>query len=148
MVLDVTRTRSLRAKRMSTVEPCYWMLHVLDHSEQNVCQLWNHVTGCSNNRSLRAERMSIVEPCYWMLHVQDHSEQNVCLLWNHVTGCYTYYITQSRTYVYCGTMSLDVTRTRSLRAERMSNVEPCYWLIHVLDHSEQNVCLMWNHVTG
>ena len=43
---------------------------------------------------------------------------------------------------------MDVTRTRSLRAERISNVEPCYWLLHVLDYSEQNVSLLWKHVTG
>ena len=46
MVLDDTRTRSLRAERMSTVEARYWMLHVLDHSEQNACLPWNHGTGC------------------------------------------------------------------------------------------------------
>ena len=45
MLLDDTRTRSLREERMSTVEPCYWMTHVLDHSEQNVCLLWKHATG-------------------------------------------------------------------------------------------------------
>ena len=109
MLLDDTRTRSLRAECMSTVEPCYCgtmllMTHVLDHQRRTYVYCGTMLLDDTRTRSLRAECMSTVEPCYWMLHVLslreercllwnhvtihviDHSEKNVCLLWNHVTG--------------------------------------------------------------
>ena len=86
MVLDVTRTRSLRAEHMSTVDPWYWMLHVLDHQSRTHVNCGSMLLDVTRTRSLRAERMSTVEPWYWMIHVLDHSEQNVCLPWNHGTG--------------------------------------------------------------